>query len=122
KVQQGEDVRVTWTSKDAKQVTLNGQAVDKNGAQVFTPGNTTTNTAAPKRGSKEARDSKVVDVSARPAGPTVRISLDQDAITRGQSTTLHWNSNNADRVAISDLGTVPGSGSRVVSPSASTTY
>src|SRR5205085_1203530 len=70
----------------------------------------------------EARDSKVVEVTARPPAPSVRISLDQDAITRGQSTTLHWNSNNADRLSISDLGTVPNSGSRVVSPSQSTTY
>jgi peptidoglycan-associated lipoprotein len=122
KVQQGEDVRVSWQSKDAKQVTLNGQPVDKTGQKVFTPDNTTTYTAVAKRGSKEARDSKVVDVSARPAGPNVRISLDQDAITRGQSTTLRWNSNNADRVNISDLGAVPNSGSRVVSPSQSTTY
>jgi peptidoglycan-associated lipoprotein len=122
KLQQGEDVRVSWQSKDAKQVTLNGQAVDKTGAKVFTPDNTTTYTAVAKRGSKEARDSKAVEVTARPLAPSVRISLDQDAITRGQSTTLRWNSNNADRVAISDLGTVQGSGSRVVSPSQSTTY
>src|SRR4051794_289539 len=122
RLQQGEDVRVTWQSKDAKQVTLNGQQVDKIGSKVYTPDNTTTFTAVAKRGSKEARDSKIVEVSARPAAPTVRISLDQDAITRGQSTTLHWNSNNADRVAISELGTVPSSGSRVVSPSQSTTY
>ncbi len=122
RLQQGEDVRVSWQSKDAKQVTLNGQTVDKVGSKVFTPDNTTTYTAVAKRGSKEARDSKVVDVSARPAGPSVRISLDQDAITRGQSTTLRWNTNNADRVTISELGTVPNSGTRVVSPSQSTTY
>src|SRR5437867_13460 len=56
------------------------------------------------------------------AKPSIRISADQEAITRGQSTTLRWTSNNADRVTISDLGTVPSSGSRVVSPSQSTTY
>ena len=122
RLQQGEDVRVSWQSKDAKQVTLNGQTVDKTGSKVFTPDNTTTYTALATRGKKEARDSKVVEVTARPAGPSVRISLDQSAITRGQSTTLHWNSNNADRVSITDLGTVPGTGTRVVSPSQSTTY
>ena len=122
RLQQGEDVRVSWQSKDAKQVTLNGQAVDKVGSKVFTPDNTTTYTAVAHRGKKEARDSKMVEVSARPAGPTVRLSLDQDAITRGQSTTLRWNTNNADRVTISELGTVPSSGTRVVSPSQSTTY
>jgi peptidoglycan-associated lipoprotein len=122
RLQQGDDVRVAWQSKDAKQVTLNGQTVNKTGSKVFTPDNTTTYVAVATRGKKEARDSKVVEVTARPPAPTVRISLDQDAITRGQSTTLHWNSNNSDRVTISDLGTVPNSGSRVVSPSQSTTY
>lgn len=122
RLQQGEDVRVSWTSKDAKQVTLNGQTVDKTGAQVFTPDNTTTYTAVASRGKKEARDSKVVAVTARPAKPSIRISADQEAITRGQSTTLRWSSNNADRVTISELGTVPSAGSRVVSPSTSTTY
>jgi len=122
RLQQGEDVRVSWTSKDAKQVTINGQTVDKTGAQVFTPDNTTTYTAVATRGKKEARDSKVVAVTPRPAKPSIRISADQEAITRGQSTTLRWTSNNATTVSISELGTVPSSGSRVVSPSTSTTY
>lgn len=122
RIQQGEDVRVTWTSKDAKSVSLNGQTVDKNGAQVFTPDNTTTYTAVATRGKKSARDSKVVAVTPRLARPSIRISADQEAITRGQSTTLRWSSNNADRVEISELGTVPAAGSRVVSPSQSTTY
>lgn len=122
KIQQGDNVSVSWTSKDAKQVTLNGQAVDKTGSKVFTPDNTTTYTAVATRGKKEARDSRVVAVNPRPPRPNVRISLDQDAIQRGQSTTLRWNSTNADRVEISDLGTVPNSGTRVVSPSQSTTY
>jgi len=122
RLQQGEEVRVSWTSKDAKQVALNGKTVDKTGAQVFTPDNTTTYTAVATRGKKEARDSKVVAVTARPPRPSIRISADQEAITRGQSTTLRWSSNNADRVTISELGTVPSSGSRVVSPSQSTTY
>ncbi len=122
RLQQGEDVRVSWTSKDAKEVALNGKPVDRTGAQVFTPDNTTTFTVVGTRGKKEARDSKVVAVSPRPARPSISISADQEGITRGQSTTLRWTSNNADRVTISDVGDVPSSGSRVVSPSQSTTY
>jgi peptidoglycan-associated lipoprotein len=122
RIQQGEDVNVTWTSKDAKSVSINGQTVDKNGSKKFTPDSTTTYMAVAKRGSKEARDSKVVAVSPRPPRPTVRISLEKDAITRGQSTTLRWSSTNADRVEITDLGTVTSTGSRVVSPAQSTTY
>jgi peptidoglycan-associated lipoprotein len=122
RVQQGDEVSVSWTSKDAKNVTLNGETVDKAGSKIFTPDKTTTYTAIAKRGKKEATDSKVVNVNARAPRPTISISADQDAIRRGQSTTLRWTSTDSERVTISDLGTVPSSGSRVVSPSQSTTY
>lgn len=122
RVQQGDDVRVTWTSKDAKSVSINGESVDKTGSKSYTPADTTTYTAVARRGSKEARDAKTVTVVPRPPRPTISITADQDAITRGQSTTLRWSSANADRVSITDLGSVPSSGSRAVSPSQSTTY
>ncbi len=122
RIQQGEDVQVTWTSKNAKDVTINGETVDKNGSKVVSPDATTTYMAVAKRGKKEVRDSKVVAVNPRAPRPTITVSSDQSAITRGQSTTLRWNSTNADTVTITDLGTVPASGSRVVSPSLSTTY
>src|SRR5687768_10499991 len=52
-VQQGEDVRVSWIAGNAKEVTLNGEVVDrKSGAKVFTPDNTTTYTAVARRGKK----------------------------------------------------------------------
>jgi peptidoglycan-associated lipoprotein len=122
RIQQGEAVSVSWTSKDAKTVTLNGEQVDKTGSKVFVPTQTTTYTAIARRGKKEATDSKSVDVSARPARPSISLSAEPDAIEKGQSTTLSWTSAAADRVSITDLGTVPASGSRVVSPSQSMTY
>jgi peptidoglycan-associated lipoprotein len=122
RIQQGEDVRVSWQSKDAKSVTINGEQMDKVGSRVYNPDNTTTYVAVARRGKKEARDSKVVSVSPRPARPTISISADPDAIQRGQSTNLRWNSSNASQVTISELGTVPSTGTRVVSPSLSTTY
>jgi peptidoglycan-associated lipoprotein len=122
RIQQGEDVQVTWTSKDAKTVTLNDEVVDKAGSKVFTPDQTTTYTLVGKRGKKEARASKTVAVLPRPPRPIVSIVADPDLITRGQSSTLKWSSANADRVEITGLGTVPASGSRLVSPSQSTTY
>src|SRR5215470_1044113 len=78
KIQQGEDVKVSWTSKDAKSVSLNGENVDKTGSKVYTPNSTTAYTAVAKRGSKEARDSKTVDVSGRAARPTISISADPE--------------------------------------------
>jgi peptidoglycan-associated lipoprotein len=122
RIQQGEDVQVTWTSKNAKEVTVNGETVDKTGSKVVSPDTTTTYMAVAKRGKKEARDSKVVAVNPRAPRPTITLSADQSAITRGQSTTLRWNSTNADTVTITDLGSVTASGSRVVSPSQSTTF
>lgn len=122
RIQQGEDVRVTWESKDAKTVTLNGEQVDKVGSKVYTPSQNTTYLAIARRGKKEAKDSKNVEVTGRPARPTISISAEPDAINRGASTTLKWDSAAAERVSITDLGTVPASGSRTVSPSDSTTY
>lgn len=122
KIEQGQDVKVSWTSKDAKTVTLNGEKVDKVGSKVVTPQSTTTYMAVATRGKKEARDSKTVDVSGRGARPSISISADPEGIVRGQSTTLRWHSTNAEKVTITDVGTVPSSGSRAVSPSQSTTY
>lgn len=122
RVQQGEDVRVTWTSKDAKNVAINGEKVDSSGSKIYTPNDTTTYTAIATRGKKEARDSKTVNVTMRSVAPSVTITADQGAIERGQSTTLRWSSTNADRVTITDLGSVPGGGSRAVSPAQSTTF
>src|SRR5215471_7264394 len=122
RIQQGEDVKVDWTSKDAKAVTLNGEKVDKTGSKVFTPSNTTTYLAVATRGKKEARDSKTVSVASRAPRPAISMTAEPPAITPGQSSTLRWSSTNADRVSISDLGSVPPSGSRAVSPSQSTTY
>jgi peptidoglycan-associated lipoprotein len=122
RLQQGEDVRLTWTSKDAKNVAINGEKVDSSGSKIYTPNDTTTYTAVATRGKKEARDSKVVNVTPRATAPTITISADQGAIEKGQSTTLRWNSTNAERVTITDLGNVPAAGSRAVSPSQSTTF
>jgi peptidoglycan-associated lipoprotein len=122
KIEQGQDVKVSWTSKDAKNVTVNGEKVDKVGSKVVSPQATTTYLAVATRGKKEARDSKTVDVSSRGAHPSISISADPEGIVRGQSTTLRWHSSNAERVSITDVGNVPPSGSRAVSPSTSTTY
>ncbi len=56
------------------------------------------------------------------AAPTVSLSATPDAITAGQPATLTWNTMNASTVTISGLGTVAASGTRQVTPAASTTY
>jgi peptidoglycan-associated lipoprotein len=57
-----------------------------------------------------------------PPAPTVSLKAAPDAIDKGQSTTLTWQTANAQSVTISGLGTVAASGSQQVTPSDSTTY
>jgi len=58
-----------------------------------------------------------------PPSPTVRLSVSPSTIEKGQSANLTWSSANASNVSIdSGIGSVEPSGSRSVSPSASTTY
>lgn len=121
-IKQGESVELTWTSKHAKKVELDGKAVAKSGSQAAQPGQTTTFTVVGKRGKKEATDSKTVRVEIPPRRPTISISADRNAIERGQSTILRWSSTDATTVEITGLGSVATAGQQVVSPSDSTTY
>jgi peptidoglycan-associated lipoprotein len=58
-----------------------------------------------------------------PKSPTVSITAEPSSIERGQSATLRWTSTDATEASINnDIGTVPTSGSRQVSPSNTTSY
>jgi peptidoglycan-associated lipoprotein len=55
--------------------------------------------------------------------PTISLSASPSAIQKGEPTTITWSTSNATSVNIDNgIGTVEASGSRTVSPSASTTY
>jgi len=55
--------------------------------------------------------------------PTISLSASPSVIEKGQSTVLTWKSSNAGEVTIDNgIGTVEASGSRTISPPASTTY
>ena len=57
-----------------------------------------------------------------PAAPTSTLAANPNVIQYGQSTTLTWQTADANDITILGLGTVPASGSRSVVPSMSTTY
>ncbi len=58
-----------------------------------------------------------------PPPPTVTLSASPKSIDRGQSTTLSWSSTSAESAESEpDIGEVPTSGTRRVSPNATTTY
>ncbi len=57
-----------------------------------------------------------------PAAPTATLSASPSDLQKGQSTTLTWNTQNANDITIEGLGTVAGSGTRTVTPDDSITY
>lgn len=57
-----------------------------------------------------------------PAAPTATLSASPNVIQSGQSTTLTWQTDNANQITIQGLGAVRASGSRSVTPIDSTTY
>jgi peptidoglycan-associated lipoprotein len=57
-----------------------------------------------------------------PAAPTASLTANPNAIEKGQSTTLTWETSNATDVAIEGIGPVKPSGSQQASPTESTTY
>ncbi len=122
-IKSGEPVTVKWETRNAKEVSLNGEKVDKIGGKSVIPKETTKFEVVARRGKKEARDGATVTVNVtRSPAPTVTLRADPTALERGQNTTLRWTTENAKIVTISGLGEVPASGEREVSPRVSTTY
>ncbi|MGB6384729.1 MAG: peptidoglycan-associated lipoprotein Pal [Terriglobales bacterium] len=54
--------------------------------------------------------------------PTATLAANPSVVQQGQSSTLTWQTSNANEITIAGLGTLPPSGSRTVMPSSSTTY
>jgi peptidoglycan-associated lipoprotein len=54
--------------------------------------------------------------------PTANLTATPDTITPGQSSVLNWTTTDATDVSIEGLGAVPTSGTKNVSPTATTTY
>jgi peptidoglycan-associated lipoprotein len=122
-IKAGEPVNVSWETKNAKTIELNGQNVDKIGSKTFTPSETTNYEIVARRGKKLARDRTLVKVEVIKApAPVARLTAEPDAIERGKNTKLKWSTENAKIVTIEGLGEVPTSGEREVSPRISTTY
>jgi peptidoglycan-associated lipoprotein len=122
-IKQGDPVTVSWETKNAKAVLLNGEKVEQIGAKTVTPAQTTSYKVLAKRGKKEASDEETVkvDILKKPA-PTISLRSEPSAIEQGQNAMLEWSTVNAGKVTISELGEVPASGKRLVSPRVSTTY
>lgn len=123
RIQLGQSATLQWTSSNATTLSIDQGigAVIPNGARNVTPTATTTYTImATGPGGTVNRS---VTVTVNTLAPTVTLTASQQTIQAGQSTTLQWTSNNATEVSINQaIGPVNSSGSRAVTPSATTTY
>jgi len=64
-----------------------------------------------------------VETPPTPPAPTISLSVSPAAIIKGQSSTLSWRTSNATEVTIDGgIGTVEATGSRTLTPAASTSY
>jgi len=121
---------LSWYVSNASAVSISpyiGSVYPIDGSGEITMGNTTTTfilTAVNAAGSVSSSTTVTVSGSSPQASwPWINsFSAKPAAIQPGASTTLYWNVGGAEKVTISDLGTVEAAGSRVISPAATTEY
>jgi len=119
----GQSSTLSWTSVNADNVVITPGVgpVAKTGTVSVKPGQTTTYIVTATGGGRTSVCSITVTVGA--AVPVIAsFTATPASINAGQSSTLQWSVQNADSVSISSIGTVPASGTRSVSPTATTVY
>ncbi|MDD5311599.1 MAG: hypothetical protein PHO26_01000 [Dehalococcoidia bacterium] len=124
-ISSGESATLGWDAMGATSVSINPDVgtVSSNGTTKVSPIKTTTYILTATNLSGTANKSTIVTV-AGPAAPNISsFTANPVSITAGQSATLSWNVTGATSVSISpDIGTVSSTGSKAVSPAATTSY
>lgn len=121
----GESSSLQWSSTNATEITIDngvGSVQPPSGKVDVSPTATTTYTATAKGPGGTQTASATVTV-ADSTSLAVTLTAEPMTITSGQSATLTWNSTSAVSLSISGIGPVaPPSGTRSVSPTATTQY
>ena len=120
----GQSSTLTWSATNATSVSINQSigVVAASGTRIVSPTATTTYTITATNSVGSVTALATVTVSTT-AAPTLTLSASPASINAGGSSTLTWSSTNATSVSINQsIGVVATSGSRSVSPSATTTY
>jgi hypothetical protein len=122
-ISSGASSTLSWTVEGADSADISevGTVDPKSGTRPVSPTKTTTYTLTAHNSRGSATRTVTVTVSAAP----VRIVLFQaqpTSIAAGQNSTLTWQTENADSVTITTLGSVSHSGSSSVAPGSTTTY
>jgi len=121
-LQSGSPATLQWNVTGADAVTIDQGVgnVPVGGTKVINPTQTTTYTLTARNASGSVDRSVIVTVN-----PPINANFTANptTITVGQAVTLSWNVTGADTVTMDQgIGTVPASGSRTVTPNATTSY
>ena len=127
-ISSGGNSTLTWNSSNTSTCSGSGSGFSTgnatNGSDGVSPSSTTTYSITCTGPGGSDTDTATVSVSA-PASVTANLSVDDNSITRGDSTTLRWSSSNATTCSGSGSGFSTGNatnGSDGISPTSSTTY
>jgi hypothetical protein len=119
----GSSTTLSWTSSNATSVTIDNGigAVALSDSRQVSPGSNATYIAT-ATGAGGGVATASVNVTVVPK-PTISIVINPSTVKAGSTATLTWNSSNATSVTFdNDIGSVPPSGSRPVTPADTTSY
>lgn len=122
-IQKGQSSSLQWRTADAEQVTLGGVAVSPSGSKKVNPNQTTTyEVVAVNRAGESERRTLTVRVDTPGSSPKiVYFEAPASTINVGQSATLSWRAENADKVLLNKKPVKPRD-KLTVSPNKTTSY
>ncbi|MFN0102457.1 MAG: PKD domain-containing protein [Bryobacteraceae bacterium] len=123
-VRAGQPVNLLWLIENADSATIDpvvGAVNATQGTTQVNPATTTTYRLTAKNATSEAVETVTVNVD-RPPPRIISFQASPATIDRGQSSTLSWQTENADTVTVTGLGTVQPNGTAPISPTENTTY
>ncbi len=123
-IRSGEQSTLDWQVVGADTVTISGiGTVPANGQRQVSPTQTTTYTLTARNSRGDVTAIAQVVVEQQPMAQFLACTATPATINSGEASTLTWSTANADTVTISGgIGTVATSGTRVVTPTETTTY
>jgi hypothetical protein len=123
-VRAGTPVNLLWLIENADSATISpvvGAVNATQGTTPVTPTETTTYRLTAKNATSEAVELVTVNVE-RPLPRIISFAASPATIDRGQSSSLAWQTENADRVTITGIGNVNTNGTSPIAPTETTTY
>ncbi len=122
-IRAGEATTLTWAVENADEVTIDGigRVDTRGGSTNVSPDQTTTYKITARNRGGEVSETVTVTVQ-RPEARVIFFTASPMNVVAGQTSTLSWQTENADTVEISGIGGVAQSGSQTVTPTENSVY